>query len=156
MQTQGNSALAGWKLPDKFPDVFIGVFSFGGLPADDLPKAVGVKGIKDGQLMPIAIASPGLGGGAMGIAAVALMPEATMFFGIDPDLGFKLMDLDFRDGNAKDAERMLKLGRHVVVTEEFHQLKGLHVGSKLVSCSRAVTARSITPSPASSGRRAST
>jgi putative ABC transport system permease protein len=131
MQTQGNSMLSGWKLPDKFPDVFIGVFSFGGLPAADVAKAAAVEGIKDHELMPIAIASPGLGGGAMGIAAAALFPDATMFFGIDPNLGFKLMELDFRDGNAKDAERMLKRGRYVVVTEEFHQLKGLHVGSTL-------------------------
>ncbi|MBV8781050.1 MAG: FtsX-like permease family protein, partial [Phycisphaerae bacterium] len=82
-------------------------------------------------LMPIAIASPGLGGGAMGIAAAALMPDATMFFGVDPDLAFKLMELDFREGNAKDAERKLRRGRHIIVTEEFHQLKGLTVGSKL-------------------------
>jgi putative ABC transport system permease protein len=131
MQTQGNSSLSGWKLPDKFPDVFIGVFSFGGLPAADIPKLQAVEGIKKGQLMPIAIATPGLGGGAMGIAAAALMPDATMFFGVDPNIAFKLMELDFRDGNARDAERMLRLGRHVIVTEEFHELKGLHVGSKL-------------------------
>jgi putative ABC transport system permease protein len=131
MQTQGNSSLSGWKLPDKFPDVFIGVFSFGGVPAADMPKMQSVAGIKNHELMPIAIATPGLGGGAMGVAAAALMPDATMFFGVDPDIAFKLMELDFRDGNARDAERMLKLGRHVIVTEEFHELKGLHVGSTL-------------------------
>ncbi len=131
MQTQGNSSLSGWKLPDKFPDVFIGVFSFGGVPEADIHKLQDVAGIKKGELMPIAIATPGLGGGAMGIAAAAVMPDATMFFGVDPNIAFKLMELDFRDGNAREAERMLKLGRHVVVTEEFHELKGLHVGSKL-------------------------
>jgi len=131
MQTQGNSSLSGWKLPNKFPDVFIGVFSFGGVPAAEIPKLQAARGIKDGEIMPIAIATPGLGGGAMGVAAAALMPDATMFFGVDPDIAFKLMELDFRDGNAKDAQRMLKLGHHLIVTEEFHELKGLHVGSTL-------------------------
>jgi putative ABC transport system permease protein len=131
MQTQGNSTLGGWKLPDKFPDVFIGVLSFGGVPESAIAKLQKVDGIRSGELMPIGIATPGLGGGAMGVAAAALMPDATMFFGVDPDIAFKLMDLDFRDGNARQAERMLKLGRHVIVTEEFHQLKGMHVGSKL-------------------------
>ncbi len=131
MQTQGNSTLSGWKLPDKFPDAFIGVMSFGGVPEAMIPKLQDVPGIRNKELMPIAIATPGLGGGAMGVAAAALMPDATMFFGVDPDRAFRLMQLDFRDGNAVDAERMLKLGRHVIVTEEFHELKGLHVGSTL-------------------------
>src|SRR5437588_9401615 len=61
----------------------------------------------------------------------AVLPNATMFFGIDPDKAFDLMELDFREGNPKDAQRMLKLGRHVIVTLEFQQLKGLHVGDTI-------------------------
>jgi len=115
MQTQGNSSLSGWKLPDKFPDVFIGVFSFGGVPAADIPKLRDVQGIKNREIMPIAIATPGLGGGAMGVAAAALMPDATMFFGVDPDClqtdGFGLPRWQ-RQGRAADAQAGSSSGGH--------------------------------------------
>ena len=60
-----------------------------------------------------------------------MMPDATMFFGIDPDKAFDMMELEFREGNVADAKRMLKMGRHVIVTQEFKQLQGLGVGDKL-------------------------
>jgi len=41
------------------------------------------------------------------------------------------MQLDFREGTPEEATRMLKLGRHVVVTEEFKRLRNLGVGDKL-------------------------
>jgi putative ABC transport system permease protein len=59
------------------------------------------------------------------------MPDATMFFGVDPDKAFKLMELDFREGTPQQAQAMLKKGRHLIVTEEFRQIKGLHVGDTL-------------------------
>src|SRR5437764_6062143 len=43
----------------------------------------------------------------------------------------RMMEVDFRQGNPVDAGRMLKMGRHIIVTEEFHQLKGLGLGDKL-------------------------
>jgi putative ABC transport system permease protein len=57
-----------------------------------------------------------------------------MFFGVDPDKGFGkggMMELEFRQGDTESAKRMLKLGRHIIVTDEFRQLKGLGVGDKL-------------------------
>jgi len=56
-----------------------------------------------------------------------------MFIGVDPDVALEpdFMQLDFRDGNARDAQAMLKKGRHIVVTEEFRKLKGLGVGDTL-------------------------
>src|SRR5438105_9392872 len=54
-----------------------------------------------------------------------------MFFGVVPDRCMKMMALDFRDGNPTDAVRMLKKGRHLIITDEFRQLKGLKVGDKL-------------------------
>jgi putative ABC transport system permease protein len=60
-----------------------------------------------------------------------MLPNATMFIAVDPDRVFQMMELDFREGNAKDAAAMLKLGDHVVVTEEFRQLKGIGLGDKL-------------------------
>lgn len=129
LQTEGTTAVSGWKLPNKFPDIFI--VNFAGIPLDDVPKLNEVPGIRAGELTPIGIASPGLPNNFFGLSALMIMPNATMFFGIDPNEAFKLMELDFREGNAKDAERMLKMGRHVVVTNEFKQLKGLGVGDKL-------------------------
>jgi putative ABC transport system permease protein len=42
-----------------------------------------------------------------------------------------MMELDFREGNAADAARMLKLGRHVIVTQEYRKLQGIGLGDKL-------------------------
>jgi putative ABC transport system permease protein len=131
LQIQGSTAMAGWRLPDKFPDIFIATNMLGGIPMQDVAKLDDVAGIKRGQVMPIAIATPGLAHGFFGLAEAMVMPDATMFFGIDPDRAFELMALDFREGNEKDAKRLLKEGRHILVTNEFRALKGLHVGNKL-------------------------
>jgi putative ABC transport system permease protein len=42
-----------------------------------------------------------------------------------------MMELEFRDGTAAEAAAGLKLGDHIIVTEEFRVLKGLKVGDKL-------------------------
>jgi len=129
LQTEGKTALSGWKLPDKFPDIFI--YDRTGIDLADAAKLEDVKEIRKGEVMPIAITSPGLPNNFLGMAGVMLMPDRTMFIGIDPNRAFKLMELEFREGNATDAERLLKLGHHVIVTTEFKQLKGLGLGDKL-------------------------
>lgn len=126
-QTQGVSAIQGWTIPDRFPDIFIFAPPPGLNPAQQ-EKLAQVPGIRPGQLMPIAVASPQFGTGIFAIASLALMPDATMFFGVDPDQALDMMELDFRDGNPADAKRMLKLGRHIIVTQDFRQLKGIGVG----------------------------
>ena len=131
MQTNGHTVLSGWKLPDKFPDVFIMTGVARGLTFDQQAKLESVAGIRKGEVLPIGIASPEYGANFMGIALAAVMPNATMFIAIDPDRAFKMMELDFREGNPDDAAAMLKKGDHVVVTEEFRQLKGIGVGDKL-------------------------
>jgi putative ABC transport system permease protein len=131
LQVQGHTALGGWKLPDKFPDIFIASYSMAGVQPDDVKKLSAIPGIKPGQVMPIAIALPGLSTGFFGLAQAMVMPDATMFFGVDPDVGIRMMDLDFREGSADTAIPMLKAGRHVLITNEFRQLKNLHVGGKL-------------------------
>jgi len=65
-----------------------------------------------------------------------------------------MMELDFRDGNPRDAAAMLRQGRHLVITEEYHQLKGLKVGDKL-ALKTPDTAWWTTRSQESSGRRES-
>jgi putative ABC transport system permease protein len=63
----------------------------------------------------------------------AVLPNATMFIGVDPDIGLDpdFMQLDFREGNWQQAQAMLKKGRHIVVTEEFRKLRNLGVGDTL-------------------------
>jgi len=141
MQVQGHSALSAWKLPDKFPDVFI--FSPVPLSPADQEKLAHVKGIRQGELMPIAIASPQFGSNLFAIAGAMVMPDATMFFGIDPDQSLKMMELEFRDDNGKrvsdaaqkrlsiDATELLKKGHYVIVTDEFRQIRGLKRGDKI-------------------------
>jgi putative ABC transport system permease protein len=131
MQTQGHTMLDGWKLPTRFPDLFIYSGYAGGLTDAQINKIRHIPGIKTKEVMPIAMASPELGGGFAAVLGAALLPDATMFFGVDPDLAFKMMELDFREGNSEQATAMLKLGRHCVITDELHQLKGLKVGDKL-------------------------
>ena len=46
LQIQGNSAMAGWRLPDKFPDIFIATAMLGGIPMQDVAKLDDVEGIK--------------------------------------------------------------------------------------------------------------
>lgn len=137
LQTEGRSAINGWKLPDKFPDMFI--VDFSGIPLAEAPKLENIPGIREGQVMPIAIVSPDLPKSFLSImgqetgtlTALMVTPDRTMFIGIDPNVAFKLIELDFREGNVVDAERLLKQGDHVLVTSEFKRLKGLGVGDKL-------------------------
>ncbi len=131
MQTQGHTMLSSWQLPTNFPDIFMVSYKFGGLNDAEQAKLHEIKGIKDGQILPIAIAAPELGSNIFALAGAAAMPDATMFLGVDPDLAMKMLDLDFRQGNARDAAAELKKGRHVIITEEFRQLKGLQIGSTL-------------------------
>ncbi|HEY2585866.1 MAG TPA: ABC transporter permease, partial [Tepidisphaeraceae bacterium] len=137
LQTEGRTAINGWKLPDKFPDMFI--VDFNGIPASEVSKFEQVPGIKKGEVMPIAIVAPDLPKGFLSLfgqekgtlAALMMTPDRTMFIGIDPDVAFKMIDLDFREGNAKDAERLLKQGGYVLVTAEYKRLKGLGLGGTL-------------------------
>jgi len=129
MQTQGRSMLSAWRLPDRFPDIFI--FAPAGLTAAEARILTQVEGIRSEDVLPIAITVPRLSEGFFGLVGAALLPDATMFIGIEPHTAMRIMELEFREGNAADAANKLALGRHLIVTEEFRQLKGLHVGDKL-------------------------
>ncbi len=50
-------------------------------------------------------------------ALAAMNPEATMFFGIDPKLAFKMMELDFRQGSVGDAQRVLTAGKELTLAD---------------------------------------
>ncbi|HZZ42096.1 MAG TPA: FtsX-like permease family protein [Tepidisphaeraceae bacterium] len=134
MQTQGHSMIEGWQLPTRFPDLFI-VSPFKPLNDEEIAKVAKVSGIRPGQFMPMAVISPGLGNGFFALAGAALVPDSTMFFGVDPDKAFDMMQLDFLEGNPNDAKALLKKGHHLIVTEEFRELKGLHLGGHLTLAS---------------------
>jgi putative ABC transport system permease protein len=101
------------------------------VPSDQWHKIEQVEGIREGQVLPIAVAFPGLPDGIFGAIGAALMPESTMFLGVDPNLALDMMELDFRDGNKEDAKAGLLKGGHIIVTEEFRVMKGLKTGDKL-------------------------
>ena len=131
MEVEGNSMLGGWQLPDKFPDIFI--VSWGkAVDAAGVKKIEAVPGIEPNDVLPIAIASPSTGSSSeFALAMAAMNPEGTMFFGIDPAKGMRMMKLTYVQGDEADAVRQLDLGRHVIITDELHQMKHLNVGDPL-------------------------
>lgn len=141
MQTEGHSMLAGWRLPDKFPDVFI--LAPGGITWDQIKLLDNIKGIKKGELMPIAIARPGMPDSPFTALEALALPNETMFIGVDPDLALQMMELEFRDedgrrASADDQKRFaaravaeLKMGRHLIITDELRQIKGYKLGGKM-------------------------
>src|SRR5258706_434012 len=129
MYTLGNSVLNAWRLPTRFPDMFI--FARPGLTREQGKMLEKVQGIRPGEVLPIAVTVSRLNEGFFAIVGAAMLPDATMFLGVDPDKALSMMELDFRAGNAKDAAEKLKQGRHLIVTNEFKELKGLTVGSKI-------------------------
>jgi putative ABC transport system permease protein len=132
LQVQGHTVVGGWRIPDKFPDMFLTTFKIGGLTPAEQEKIAGVEYIKPGEILPIAIASPQFGGTIFSIRGAATMPDATLFFGTDIELALRMMQLDFRDGTPEQAVTMMTQNRrHILVTEEFRKLKGLRVGDKL-------------------------
>jgi len=110
MNVQGNSALSGWRLPDKFPDLFIAAPPLSPLEFADIKKLEATPGLKKGEVMPMAIASPKFSNPIFAMLGASVLPDATMFIGVDPNIAFKLMELDFRDGNATDAQAMMLKG----------------------------------------------
>jgi putative ABC transport system permease protein len=129
MQVHGRSLLASWRLPDKFPDIFI-YSSTDQIKLTDMPKVAALPGIK--SVMPITLCSPQFGSNIFAIGVgIALVPDATMFFGVDPNKALNMMDLQFTAGDPATATAMLKQGRHIIVTDEFRKIKGLTVGDKI-------------------------
>ena len=141
MQVQGHSMLHGWRLPNKFPDIFI--VSFEGLSPEQEKRLEHTPGIKPGELMPVAVTAAVLSGENIDIKGANLIPTAAMFFGIDPDKSLKMIELEFRDDNgntatAAEQKRMnaqasveLKQGRHLIITDEYRRLLGKKRGDKL-------------------------
>ena len=133
MQVQGNSAIGGWDLPDGFPDVFLYTnLDWKGISPEEqalIAAAPGIARKDDGasDTMKIALFNPDLGDNPFALAA-AMLPNRTLFIAAEPDGLLDLLSLEFIRGNEADARARLASGRHILITEEFHRLKGYDVG----------------------------
>jgi putative ABC transport system permease protein len=142
MQVQGHSTLQGWRLPNKFPDIFIWSPSGTSLAAEH--KLEQTPGIKPGQLLPIAVTNAVIEGEQIELKGAKLVPSVAMFFGIDPNKALDMIELEFRDDNGNTAppeeqKRLnklacdeLKIGRHLVITDEYRRLLGKKRGDTLM------------------------
>jgi putative ABC transport system permease protein len=147
MTTQGLSMLNGWKLPDKFPDIFLVSLKLGGLNPDQIEQlghTPGIRHFPDGspELVPLAVTVSGLGSNPLALMGAVLAPSvnSTMFFGLPPRVAFQMMGLDFRDNDgrqvppdqqaiyAQRAEQGLEQGRNVIVTEDYRRLHHVKYG----------------------------
>ena len=83
-------------------------------------------GIKPGELLPVAITAAMVSGENIDVKGANMIPQAAMFFGVDPDRALRMIELEFRDENGNtyghdDQLRMnhlasteLKLGHHLI------------------------------------------
>jgi putative ABC transport system permease protein len=136
MQTQGHSSLKSWTLPTNFPDVFVYTQSISGLTPESQEAIRKSPLVKPEDFMPIGALNPEMGPGILGLIRGVALPGATMYIAVEPDRAFRLMELDFRQGNPEEAARLMAEGRYVVVTEEFHRLRGVRVGDSVQFKSR--------------------
>jgi len=138
MQTQGTTLLKSWRLPDRFPDIFM--FAPTGVRLADLEKVRDLPQVLNREVTPITVAAPEFGTELWRIAGASVLPNATMFLGIEPGLGLEMMQLEFRenDGSVPSRGRQAELlsaarerlarPRGLVITDEFRQIKSLKVG----------------------------
>lgn len=126
MNAQSRSALGAWKLPNKFPDVFIlpdtgaGTIS---IKAREIEIIKNLPELQAGKVMPISVTAPTLGAQIFDVAGTK-MPDKTLFVGIDPRIGFDMMELDFLGDvpavNAQreaTAKRMMSDGRAIKLND---------------------------------------
>jgi putative ABC transport system permease protein len=140
MQVQGHTLIGGWKLPDKFPDIFI--WSPDIISWTDQQKLAAVSGIEPGTLLPVVITTPA-GDSKSNLLMASMMAGqnvGTMFFAVDPELALKMVQLDFRDDNGVPFPRdqqtaaevravaEMKKPRRIVVTDEFRQSRHVKIG----------------------------
>ena len=119
MNSQGRSALGAWKIPNRFPDVFIvpdAGYGSMAIKPDEIAKIERLPQVQPGGVMPISVAAPTLGAQIFDISGTA-MPDRTLFIGVDPALAFDMMELDFKSGDEDTAKRMLEAGRAITLND---------------------------------------
>ena len=143
MQTQGHTLIGGWKLPDKFPDLFI--WSPDPISWNDQKTLSNIPGIEPGTLMPVVVTTPA-GDSTTSLALSAAMAGnnvGVMFFAVDPPQAARMIELEFRnsDGQPYPPDQQpivqarvldeMKKGRRIIVTDEFRQAKHLKIGDTM-------------------------
>jgi putative ABC transport system permease protein len=143
MMVQGNTLIGGWRLPDKFPDIFI--FGPDLISWKDQAALANVPGIAPGTLMPCVVTTPTGDSKADLLAATALSSQnvGVMFFAVNPQQALGMVELEFRDNEGKPypqseqpnmsalAAKEMEKGRRVIVTDEFRQAKHLKIGDTM-------------------------
>jgi putative ABC transport system permease protein len=140
LQIQGHTLIGGWRIPSKFPDIFI--WSPDIISWQDQKTLAAVHGIMPGTLMPVVVTTP-VGDSKSNLLIASMLSGGnvgTMFFGVDPRQALNMIQLDFRDDNgnplppdqqaaaeARAAEEMKK-PRRIIVTDEFRQAHHLKIG----------------------------
>lgn len=115
MNSQGRSALGAWKIPNRFPDVFIvpdAGYGSMSIKPQEIEQIRNLPQVEPDRVMPISVAAPTLGTQIFDISGTA-MPDRTLFIGVDPALAFEMMELDFKSGDELTAKRMLMDGRAI-------------------------------------------
>ncbi len=136
LQVRGRTALTGWELPKRFPDVL--AYAPFGLSPDEAGRLGRIEGVERGEVLPVAKVRPELGSSFFQLGGLVASPEATVFFGVDPEKAFAaagddggMVELEFVEGSIESAVRRLKRGRFVVVSEAFKEAEGLGVGDTI-------------------------
>ncbi len=109
-----SSFRSGWQFPKQFPEAYI--WSDDQLEGDVAAVVAGVPGVRDFTLAnaPNVIVEE----------KPLLMPEhlvrsLTWFLGIDPDSFFRMLKLEFVEGDEETARALLKQGGHVLIAADF-------------------------------------
>jgi putative ABC transport system permease protein len=140
MQIQGHTLIGGWRLPDKFPDLFI--WSPDPISWADIDQLAKTPGIEPGELMPAVITTPaGDSKTALALAAaISGENSSVMFFAVDPEQALRMVKLEFRDNNGvpypreqqpiieAQVAREMTRPRQIIVTDEFRQARHVKIG----------------------------
>ncbi|MBI1368262.1 MAG: FtsX-like permease family protein [Planctomycetes bacterium] len=135
LQTHGRSMATGWALPTKFPDMLLAAPM--GLDEDQVAKLQTLDEFSPPGVLPMAMVSPALAANIFGLGGFIKMPEGTILFGLDTNRAFgsgkpgdppAMIELEYIEGDADSARKMLAMGHHVIVSEHYKRVKGLGVG----------------------------
>ncbi len=109
-----SSFRSGWQFPKQFPEAYI--WSDDQIEGDVAAVVTNVPGIKDYTLANapnVIVEEKPL------LTPEHLVRSVTWFLGIDPDSFFRLLKLEFVEGDAETARDLLNRGGHVLVAADF-------------------------------------
>ena len=133
MQTWGHSMLGPF-VPGNWSPEVLACFTTGGLPDEEIDTVADIDGIIPERCLPLAVEQSKLADDITGSrhrTSVARQDNVIMI-GLDPEIGLggadPMLDLDFVEGNQKDAIERLKQGRGCIVPDHFAKTTGLGLG----------------------------